>query len=63
MGISTDKFDSKINQPNFLLKLIHILNGIARLMIGFLTVSDEDRNAAGIRIDCEKYENQINFHP
>jgi hypothetical protein len=54
MDISTDKFDSKMNQPNFLSKLIQILNDIARLMIEFFRVTDEDRTAAGIRIDCEK---------
>lgn len=63
MDISTDKFDPKIDQPNVFLKFIHILNGITRLMIGFFTVTDEDRIAAGIRTDCEKYENQINFRP
>jgi hypothetical protein len=63
MDISTEQFDSKMNQPNFLSKLIQILNDIARLMIEFLRVTDEDRIAAGIRTDCEKYENRINFHP
>jgi hypothetical protein len=53
MELSTDKFDSKINQSNFLLKLIHLLKGIARLIIGFFRVTDEDRIAAGIRIDGE----------
>ncbi len=63
METSNEKFDSKINQPNEIINFIHILNDITRLMIRFFTVTDEDRIAAGIRIDCKKYESHTNVHP
>jgi hypothetical protein len=40
-------------EPKFFSKVIHKLFGVARVLIGYFRVTEEDRIAAGIRIDYE----------
>jgi hypothetical protein len=62
MDYSTGKYDSKMNRPIFVKRIIQILYGFSMLMIGFFRVTDEERIAAGIHIDYEKQESPANFH-
>jgi hypothetical protein len=52
MEIPTEKSVTK--RPNYFSEVMHKMIEIAGLLLSYIRVSDEDRIAAGIRIDNEK---------
>jgi len=56
MDISVDKYKSNINRPWQFSAVLHTLLGIVRWLIGFYTLTKEDRWAAGIYLGGEGRE-------
>lgn len=53
MTTESDNYISNVNQPAPLSAVLHTVLGIVRWLIGFFTLSEEDRLAAGIRMGGE----------
>lgn len=53
MDISADKYNSNGNRPSPFLVVLHNLQDIVGWLIGFLTLTEEDRLKAGINFGDE----------
>jgi len=53
MDISTDKYKSDINRSSPFSSVLYIMLGIVRWLIGFFTLTEEDRSKAGIYVGNE----------
>ena len=51
--IESDKYISNVNQPGAFSAVLHNVLGIVRRLIGFFTLTEEDRLMAGIRVGGE----------
>ena len=53
MDISTDKYKSDSKRPGLFLAVLHTLGGIVQGLIGFFTLTEEERLEAGIFVGSE----------
>lgn len=53
MDISADKYKLVINQPGHILAVLHTMLGIVRGLLGFFTLTEEERLKAGIYLGGE----------
>ena len=51
--IESDKYISNVNQPGPFSTVLHTVLGIVRRLIGFFTLTEEDRLTAGIHVGGE----------
>jgi hypothetical protein len=51
--IESDNYISSANQPGPFSAVLHTVLGIVRWLIGFFTLTEEDRLAAGIHVGGE----------
>jgi len=54
MDISADNYKSDINRPNIFSTVLQTLLGTVRWLVGFFTLTEEDRILAGIYLDSKE---------
>jgi len=52
--IESDKYISNVNQPGPSSAVLHTVLGIVKWLIGFFTLTEEDRLTAGIHVGGEE---------
>ncbi len=55
MDMSSDQYQSKVSRQGTLSALLVTVLSLARRLIGFFMLTEEDRSEAGICVGCEEH--------